>query len=267
MRPALIAEYRKFFSTRMWWVLLLAMVAYLGFIAVVLSFSMTVDVPGQEMQTGLAGADLARSVYALTSPIGYVFALVIGSLAVTGEFRHKTITASLLVEPRRHVLLAAKLLAGIPMGLLYGIVGTLAVVAGSAPILALMGDGAFLTEGATIRAIVMSMLAMALWTVMGVAFGSVLTNQIAAIVVLLAFTQFVEPIARIALAAFDATSSVAQYLPGAAADALIGSSFFGAVGGESMGLLPQWGGALVMIAYIAVFALIGLFTTFRRDIG
>ena len=131
MRAALIAEYRKFTSTRMWWVLLIAMVAYLGFIGAALAFSMTTE-NAMQQPTTLVGADLARSIYALTSPIGYVFALVIGSLAVTGEFRHKTITASLLVEPRRGILLVAKLIAGIPMGLLYGVLGTLAVVATAA---------------------------------------------------------------------------------------------------------------------------------------
>ena len=58
--------------------------------------------------------------------------------------------------------------------------------------------------------------------VIGVAFGSVLTNQVAAIVVILAFTQFVEPIARLALGAFDVTDGIAKFLPGAAADGLVG---------------------------------------------
>lgn len=267
MRAALIAEYRKFVSTRMWWILVLALVVYLGFIGLVLAVSMTVDIEGQSAPTQLAGPDLARSIYALTSPIGYVFALVIGSLAVTGEFRHKTITVSLLVEPRRTVLLTAKLIAGIPIGLLYGILGTLAVVITAAPMLAWQGDGAYLTDGATVEVIVMSMLVMVLWTAMGVAFGSVVSNQVAAIVILLAFTQLVEPIARIALASFDATSSVALYLPGAAADAVVGSSFYSSVGDGAIELAPQWAGALVMLAYIAVFAVVGRATTLRRDIA
>ena len=75
-------------------------------------------------RTCSAGADLAAAVYGLINAIGYVFPLVIGSLAMTTEFRHQTITQSLLVEPRRGVFLGAKLLATVPLGLLYGVVGT-----------------------------------------------------------------------------------------------------------------------------------------------
>ncbi|MDV6307642.1 ABC transporter permease subunit [Gordonia amicalis] len=266
MKAALVAEYRKFVSTRMWWVLLIAMVGYLAFIGAVLAFSMTAE-DAMNQPVLLSGGDLARSIYALTSPIGYVFALVIGSLAVTGEFRHKTITASLLVEPRRGVLLSAKLIAGIPIGALYGILGTLAVVATVAPILAILGDGAFLGDGSTIEVIALSMLVMVLWTAMGVAFGAVVSNQVAAIVILLAFTQLVEPIARIALASFDATTSVSKFLPGSAADALVGTTFFASMGEGASDLLPQWAGAVVMLVYIAAFAVVGRLTTLRRDVA
>ena len=40
-----------------------------------------------------------------------------------------------------------------------------------------------------------------------------------------------------------------------------------AVLGGGTDLLPQWGGAVVMVAYILVLAVAGRFTTFRRDIG
>ena len=266
MTAALVAEFRKFFSTRLWWILLIGLIAYLGFVGLAMAFSMTVDNDDADTTT-LTGAALARSIYALISPIGYVFPLVIGSLAVTAEFRHKTITASLLVEPRRSVLLGAKLLAGIPMGLVYGVAATATVVLTAAPVLAWRGDGAFLGETETIKVIVFSVIVMALWLMMGVAIGSVLSNQVAAIIVLLAFTQFIEPIARVALAEFDATSSVAKFLPGASADALIGSSFYANTGGTAIELLSRPAGAAMMIAYIVVLALIGRFTTFKKDIG
>ena len=267
MKAALVAEYRKLVTTRMWWVLLLALAAYLAFIGGVLAFSIVFAPEDQSSGMTLQGIDAAASVYGLTNFIGYVFPLVIGSLAMTTEFRHQTITQSLLVEPRRGVFLGAKLLAVVPLGLLYGVVATAAVVLSSAPVLAGWGDGAFLTDPDIIEVLLLSVVVTALWAVIGVAFGSVLTNQVAAIVVILAFTQFVEPVARVALGAFDALDGIAKFLPGAAADGLIGASFLGSFGGGSADLLPRWAALLVMLAYAGVLAAIGRFTTLRRDIG
>ena len=266
MRAALVAEYRKVVSTRKWWVLLLALAAYLAFTGGVLAFSI-VFAPDDQSGIVLSGETAAASIYGLTNAIGYVFPLVVGSLAMTTEFRHQTITQSLLVEPRRGVFLGAKLLATVPLGLLYGLVGTTAVVATSAPLLAGWGDGAYLTDPDVLAVLALGIVVTALWAVIGVAFGSVLTNQVAAIVVILAFTQFVEPIARVALGAFDALSGVSKFLPGAAADGLIGASFLGSVDGGSADLLPRWAALLVLLAYAGVLALIGRYTTLRRDIG
>lgn len=269
MIAALVAEYRKFFSTRLWWILLLALVGYLAFIAGVFGFSMTVDSSQPTAPVNLLSPqEIAQSLYSITSSIGYVFPLIVGSLAVTGEFRHQTITGSLLVEPRRTVLVLAKLISSIPMGLAYGVLATATVVGVGGTVLSVAGDGAFLGEPEIIETILLSIVVMVLWTIMGVAFGTVLTNQVAAIVVVLAFTQLIEPIARVALGAFDATSEVSRFLPGAAADAILGSSAFSSFGGGGgVDLLSQWGGAAVMLAYIVVLVLIGRFTTFRRDIG
>lgn len=267
MRAALVAEYRKLVSTRLWWVLLVALAAYLAFVGGVLAFSLAFAPDDQQGGQPLAGVDAAASVYGLINAIGYVFPLVIGSLLVTSEFRHQTITVSLLVEPRRSVFLGGKLLLAVPLGLLYGLVGTVAIVAASAPLLAWGGDGAFLGDGAVLQALVLGIVVTALWTIIGVAFGAVVPNQVAAIVVLLAVTQFVEPVARVALGAFDVTDSVARFLPGAAADGLIGASLISELAGGSADLLPRWAALLVLLGYAGVLAVVGRMTTLRRDIG
>ncbi len=143
----------------------------------------------------------------------------------------------------------AKLLGTVPVGLFLGVVGTLGLVATAAPVLAWQGDGAYLDSGRVWQTLLLGVVVTALWAVLGAAFGAVLTNQVAAIVVVLAFTQFVEPVARVALAAFEPVSGVAAYLPGAAADAVVGASLFSGFGGGD--LLPRWGGALVLLAYVA----------------
>ncbi|TIC79654.1 ABC transporter permease [Nocardioides sp. GY 10113] len=265
MRFALVAEYRKLVSTRLWWLLLIVLAAYLAFIGGVMAASIVLAPADQALP--VAGEQAAAGVYGLVNAIGYVFPLVIGSLLVTSEFRHRTITESLLVEPRRGVLLAGKLLLAVPLGLLYGVVGTAALAGTAGPLLAWRGDGAYLTDPDVLAVLGLGVVVTALWAVIGVAFGAVVPNQVAAIVGLLAFTQFVEPVARLALGAFEATASVGRFLPGAAADGLIGVSLLGEMGGGSADLLPRWAALLVLVGYAAVLALVGRLTTLRRDIG
>ncbi|ABL80416.1 MULTISPECIES: ABC transporter permease [unclassified Nocardioides] len=265
MRAALVAEYRKLVSTRMWWLLLIVLAGYLVFIGVVMAASFVFAPEDGSDAAPLEGVAAARAIYGLTNAVGYVFPLVIGSLAITTEFRHQTITETLLVEPRRGVLLVAKLLATIPIGLLYGVVGTLAVVGASAPLLAGWGDGAFLGDRSVLAVLALGVVVTVLWAMIGTAFGSVVPNQVAAIVVILAFTQFVEPIARLALGAFDGTDAIARFLPGAAADGLIGSSLFGELGGSGE-LLSRPVALVVLVAYAGGLALLGRFTTLRRDV-
>jgi hypothetical protein len=87
---------------------------------------------------------------------------------------------------------------------------------------------------------------------------------VAAIVVLLAFTQFVEPLARIGLGAFEPTAGISRWLPGAAGEAITGTSFYSASGLAE--LLPWWGGLLVLLGYGLLLAAVGRVTTLRKDV-
>jgi hypothetical protein len=266
LRTALVAEVRKVRTTRLWWILLLAMAAYLGFIGAVLAFYVVSPPAGSPALT-LSGPEAAAGIYGLVSSVGYVFPLVIGSLLITAEVRYRTLGQSLLAQPRRGLLLVAKLLVAVPLGVLYGVVGVLALVAGSAPLLAWKGDGSELDQRSVVAVLLLGVVVTAVWTVIGVAFGSLVTNQVAAIVVILAFTQFVEPIARLALASVDGLGSVARFLPGAAADGLIGTSLLGDFGRGSVDLLPRPAALVVLVLYAVVLAVLGRVTTLRRDVG
>jgi ABC-type transport system involved in multi-copper enzyme maturation permease subunit len=85
------------------------------------------------------------------------------------------------------------------------------------------------------------------------------------IVVVLAFTQFVEPILRIAGGQFDWSQGISKFLPGAAGEAITGSSF-DADSGMAAGLLTSWQGLAVLLGYAVLFAAIGRATTLRKDI-
>ncbi|WP_421732926.1 ABC transporter permease [Cellulomonas sp.] len=267
MRAALVTEYRKLVTTRLWWILLLAMAVYMAFLAAGLGWAIT---QGGNMSSGtgedvvLAPDAVVRAVYTIAVTFGYVFPLVVGALAVASEFRHQTITPTLLAEPRRTVLVSAKVISAGILGLLYGLVGTLAAVGAGAAVLTLLDKPTFLDQASTWRTIGLSVLALALWAIVGVGFGSVLTNQVAVIVVVLAFTQFVEPVLRFVLGLTSWGAGISAYLPGAAGEAISGGSFYSETGVGT--LLEWWQGALVLLAYGLGLALIGRLTTFRRDI-
>ncbi len=259
---ALAAEWRKLTSTALWWVLALGMAAYLAFVGAAMAFSLTVAPEGQAPPLG--GLDAALTVYGVLNAVGYVFPLVVGTLLVTTEVRHKTLTQTLLAEPRRGVVLGAKLVLAAGIGLLYGVAGVAGLVAAGAPVLSAVGDGAFLGDPQVVRALLLGVLVTGLWAVLGTGFGAVVPHQVAAVVAILAFTQFVEPIARLALGAVDGFSVVSAYLPGAAADAVVGASLFSQMG--DVDLLPAWAGALVLLGYAAALTLAGRLTTFARDV-
>lgn len=253
----------------MWWLLGLTMIGYVAFLGAVMAFTLTGDpaamTGGSADSAPLSGRTVAQTVYTLGVTLGYVFPLVIGALSVSGEFRHQTITPTFLAEPRRGVVLLAKLVVGLALGVMYGVLGTLGSLLGGLPFLLTTGDGAFLGDRDVVEALLFSVVALAIWCVIGVGLGTLLPNQVAAIVVILAFTQFVEPILRLGLGAVDAVAGIQKFLPGAAAEALAGSSLYSATG--MLGLLGRWEGALVLLAYAAGFAVLGRYTTMRRDIS
>ncbi len=258
------SEVRKVTSTKLWWIMLAGMAGYMAFLAVVMAFSLA-TAPEDVAAVAMSDLAIAQSVYTLAPALGYVFPLVMGALAVTGEFRHRTITPTLLAEPSRGRVLGAKLVVQAGQGALLGLVGTAAVALAGAGSLAAAGAPVMLGESAVWANLAWSVVALALWGVIGVGVGTLVTNQVASVVMILAFTQFVEPILRMALGAVDAIAWTAKFLPGAAAEALVGSSLYSATG--MMELLDRWQGGLVLLAYALVLAGIGRFTTMRRDVS
>ena len=268
MIAALRTEYRKLVTTRLWWILLLTLAGYMAFLGAVMAFVLlspgAMGPGGAPQGPPMEHEQVVRTIYTLASSLGYVFPVIVGALSVTGEFRHMTVTPTLLAEPSRTRLLGAKLLAAVPVGLLFGLGGVLGTVLGGAPVLALQGEPTLLGDVPTLRALGATVVVLTVWAVVGVGFGAALPNQVAAVVVLIAFNQLVEPVLRFALGAFDATAGVAKYLPGAAGDAVTGETFFATAGGAE--LLEPWQGLVVLLGYAIVLATIGRLTTFRRDV-
>ena len=266
MKALIHSEWRKLLTTRMWWLLLGIMVvtvaAFAGLFGFALSAGAATTADGEPIT--LDPRTVALTIYTMGVSLGYVFPLTLGALHVTGEFRHRTIDTTLLASPDRGRAIAAKLISVVPMGVIFGLASMVAGLGAGALALAITGQPLELGDAQIWRSLALGVVALTAWMVVGVGFGSVLTNQVAAIVTLLAFTQFVEPILRVALGAWPATASIGKFLPGAAGESIVGASFYSASG---MGaLLPWWGGLLVLTAYALVTAGLGRLTTFRKDI-
>ncbi|MFW2513151.1 ABC transporter permease [Demequina sp. SO4-13] len=263
MSAAIISEVRKIRSTRLWWILMLIMVVtvatFAGFLAFAMVYGME-DAGGGEVDN----EGIAISIYTMGVSLAYVFPLVLGALSVTSEFRHRTIDATLLLEPSRLRVIAAKFIAILPFALLYGLVSIATGMAVGMGAFAIADQPLMLDNEAVWESIGLGVVALATWALIGVGFGTALTNQVVVIVAVLGWTQFVEPLLRVGLSFFEPVSGVGAYLPGAAGEALVGSSFYSAAGGSD--LLPPWAGLLVLLGYALVAAVIGWLTTFRRDI-
>jgi ABC-2 type transport system permease protein len=259
---ALRSEYAKVTTTRMWWVLALVLFAYVGVsaAAIALVFGFQAEDLGAPIET------LPPLVYGFASSIGYVFPLLIGALAVTNEFRHQTLTPTFLASPRRGTVLVGKLVTAFTFGALYGVVGLLSTVGIGALILNAFDIDPLLGDSDTWATFARILLAMALWGAIGVGVGTLIPSQVGSIVVILAFTQFIEPILRVAGGFVKEIGSVAQFLPGAAGDALVGGSFFTLSGPAASSGLEWWQGGLVLAGYTVVFTVIGAAVSWRRDV-
>ena len=269
---AIGSEFEKVFTTRMWWLLALLLVGYVAFLAggfgAFLGWATeNPDAAANAGNTQLPpGLNLAPLVYSFASSIGYVFPVLLGALAVTSEFRHKTLTSTFLAEPHRSVVLGAKFTSELIVGAGLGVVAFATSVGTGAAALAAFGLETGLGESDTWALVGRGVLAMALWATIGVGLGSLVPNQVAAIVIVIAFTQFVEPILRLAASLNDVTANIGQFLPGAASDALVGASFYSIASVGAAESLEWWQGGLVLLAIGVVATLIGGATTWRRDV-
>jgi ABC-2 type transport system permease protein len=268
------SEFQKVLTTRMWWLLAIVLVAYVALLSGGFGafLGWTLENPDAAAATGgnaalPPGVDLAPLLYSFASSIGFVFPVLLGALSVTSEFRHRTLTTTFLAEPHRSTVLAGKFTSQLVVGALFGVIGFAASVATGAAALVAFDLDTGLDSSDTWALVGRGVLAMALWGAIGVGLGSLVPNQVAAIVIVIAFTQFVEPVLRFAAALNETTAKVGQFLPGAASDALVGASFYSVGGLPTTEALEWWQGGLVLLGIAVVTTLIGGATTWRRDVS
>ena len=144
------------------------------------------------------------------------FATLAGVLAATSEFRYGTIRPTLIVEPRRRVVLAAKLAAAALAGIAFAVVCVGATFGAGIALLAARDVDLALTGPHTAVLVIGPVVAGMVSAMIGVAVGTLIRNQAGAVVALAAYALVVDA------GLFAAVPSAGRYLPGKAGDALAG---------------------------------------------
>jgi ABC-2 type transport system permease protein len=262
MTGALVrSELRKITSTRLWWALLIGAVLYALIQAAANAAIAGSDPgPGQPATAPLDTAQAIRTVYAGSAFQGaYIFAMILGITGMTGEYRYQTITPTFLATPRRPRVVAGKMLAHLLVGIGFGLAAVLAALVVGGAIIVARGYDVGYGADRLWPSIGLAVVAVALWTLLGIGIGTLIRNQIAAVLVAVFVTFLVEPLATFILSAND-LDAIVKWLPTNASTALTSP------GGSFLDYLEWWAGGLVLLGYAAVLAGLGVLLSTRRDI-
>jgi ABC-2 type transport system permease protein len=182
---------------------------------------------------------------------GAIVVLIVGILVSAGEYRHGTAPDTFLTTPRRHQVVAAKLVVGAVIGLAVGLITSLACV-GIAALLYNVKGAAFPFDHTEVwLTLAGTLVYTTLFAVLGVALGTLVRNQVLAVAGALAWIAIVEHIL------VNLAPDVGRWLPAAAGQAIIRTPLDG--------LLSPLGGAALLAAYAAAIAMAGIRFAATRD--
>ena len=176
--------------------------------------------------------------------------MLLGAVGATGEFRHRTLAPAVLIAPDRLRLFAARTAAYALTSLAVGVV--LGIIAFAIGLPLLGGEaGPDLTGGDLTKIAVGGLIEIPLYTAIGVGFGTLVRNQVFAVVALLVWVSIGEPLVGLL------GNDVDHYLIGSTMTR-IGS------GGDDQVSFGQ--AILVAVAWTVVVCAIGALVDRRRDV-
>lgn len=186
-----------------------------------------------------------------------LFILLLGVIGMAGEWRHRTITGTVLAAPDRLRLLAAKLIAYAAAGVVLSFLVTVSIMIVGTVILDAKGEPT-LGLGDLLDVLWRNLVVAALLGAFGVCIGALVRNQIVAVVGVLVFAFIIEP--TLLTVAFD----VGRFGPtNGAPNGIIDINPF-----ENEGdLLSPLLALLVMIAWIVVLFVPAAALLRRRDLN
>jgi ABC-2 type transport system permease protein len=244
------AEWTKLFTTKVWLGLLL------GAVVMVIGFSVLFTSFAGDPESGIpaVGTPLYEQLALATAANANILFLILGIIGMTQEYRHRTATPTFLTTPRRWRVVVAKLIAYALVAAVFAVV----VVAVNYVVVAIHAGarGAAPSLNAdNLEVLGSSVLALTIYAVIGVGLGALLRNQVGAIVGGLVYLFVVEPVIR----SIPATSGAYKWMPGGGLEALTATF-------EGPELLGAWQGALLLLGYGLLAALLGTLLAVRRDV-
>jgi ABC-type transport system involved in multi-copper enzyme maturation permease subunit len=259
MIPALHAEFLKLRTTRLvagMTVLAVGLTALIGVLeAVSAGTGKGMAIPSLATAGGLRD-NLAATGFAL------LVAALLGVSVASGEFRLKTATDTYLDQPHRSRVLAAKAIAAAAAGAVLGIAAAATAAGIALGFAASRGYPLALADPAIARYAAGTVIASALLAAAGAGIGSLIRNQVGAVIAVVAWGLVVELVAGATLPA------AGRFLPYTAAAMMAGDT-----NGGGMPQIPRGVTALPYPAAIAVLAAIAVaiavtatLTTVRRDV-
>jgi len=238
----LLAELRKMRSTRTNLGLLVGMVLLILLSVLVNGLAADIDLHTHDNQHALLAVGTS----------GALFAALIGVMAITSEFRHGTIRSTFVVTPHRSHVLAAKVVASLLMGILFGLLAIALSFGVGYAILAGRGV-AFALDTNHVLLLVLGSLGMtALWAALGVGLGAMVRNQVLAVVGLILWVMVVDSLLR------GLVPDVGRFTPTAVSDSM--------TAGVADYLLSPVTGGLLLIGYVVALVAAGTIRVARRDV-
>ena len=242
------SELLKVRTTRGWWAYLIVLVGLVGIGTAAEVGSRSVD--------ERSGLDFQFALVDLVG-IASLLAIILGITIVTTEFRHGTITPTLLATPGRGRVLAGKAIAGVLVAAFFAVLAFAVIAAVASVWVSIDGGDLQLADSEVAERAAKTLLGVILWLLMGAAIGSVVHNQVSALVGSLLWLFLVETL-LVGLFSLLDVEGLAEYLPFHAIDGADGS------GGDN---LLDYGPALaVTCGWIAALGAAGFWRTRRRDI-
>jgi ABC-type transport system involved in multi-copper enzyme maturation permease subunit len=207
---------------------------------------------GSENQLGVMGIGI----------LAPLIALIMGLIVSTGEFRHGTITPTLLSTPSRPLVVVSKGIAAMMLG-----VGLVALAEGlligeMTALLPLRGIGFALQGDDVARVLVRILAAAAIWGAIGSALGLALRNQIGTFVGCFAWLFFAEPILQGILGSKAVHSSAGRFLPLSSTIAIFNDSK-----DNNSEMLGHWAGVTVLSGWMLLATIVALVLLRRRDVS